>query len=209
VRDQREWLRVTLSSIGDGVIACDTQCRITFINPVAESLTGWKTEEALGQPITTILRLINEKTHEQAGDIAEQVLREGRIVALANHTALLTRDGREIPIEDSAAPISDELGQVTGAVLVFHDVTGRRRAIDQLKESEARLRLLSGTAGRLLAADNPQTVVNELCQAVMDHLDCQAFFNFLADESTGRLRLNACAGIPTRKFANSNGSTMA
>jgi len=196
VRDQREWLRVTLSSIGDGVIACDTQRRITFINPVAASLTGWKTEEALGQPITTILRLINEKTHEQAGDIGEQVLREGRIVALANHTALLTRDGREIPIEDSAAPISDELGQVTGAVLVFHDVTGRRRAIDQLTESEARLRLLSGTAGRLLTADNPETVVDELCQAAMDHLDCQAFFNFLADESTGRLRLNACAGIP-------------
>jgi hypothetical protein len=81
-------------------------------------------------------------------------------------------------------------------VLVFHDVTQRRRATNQLKESEARLRLLSGTAGRLLAAENPETVVNELCQAVMDHLDCQAFFNFLADESTGRLRLNACAGIP-------------
>ena len=178
------------------MIACDTERRVTFLNPVAESLTGWKTDEALGKPIATILRLINEQTHEPAGDIAEQVLREGRVVALANHTALHTRDGREIPIEDSAAPISDEQGKVAGAVLVFHDVTQRRRAIDQLKESEARLRLLSGTAGRLLAADNPQTVVNELCQGVMDHLDCQAFFNFLADEPTGRLRLNACAGIP-------------
>ena len=195
VRDQREWLRVTLSSIGDGVIACDTERRVTFLNPVAESLTGWKTDEALGKPIATILRLINEQTHEPAGDIAEQVLREGRVVALANHTALITRDGRQIPIEDSAAPITDDSGKVSGAVLVFHDVTQRRRAIDQLKESEARLRLLSGTAGRLLAAENPQTVVNELCQGVMDHLDCQAFFNFLADESTGRLRLNACAGI--------------
>jgi PAS domain-containing protein len=123
-------------------------------------------------------------------------LREGRVVALANHTALYTRDGRQVPIEDSAAPIADNLGKVTGAVLVFHDVTQRRRATNQLKESEARLRLLSGTAGRLLAAENPQTVVNELCQGVMQHLDCQAFFNFLADESTGRLRLNACAGIP-------------
>ncbi len=85
---------------------------------------------------------------------------------------------------------------MTGVVLVFHDVTQRRRATNQLQESEARLRLLSGTAGRLLAAENPQTVVNELCQEVMEHLDCQAFFNFLADESTGRLRLNACAGIP-------------
>ena len=196
VGEQREWLRVTLSSIGDAVIACDAERRITFINPVAESLTGWKTEEAIGQPIATVLRLINEQTHEPATDIAEQVLREGRVVALANHTALLTRDGRQVPIEDSAAPIADNLGKVTGAVLVFHDVTQRRRATNQLQESEARLRLLSGTAGRLLAAENPQTVVNELCQEVMQHLDCQAFFNFLADESTGRLRLNACAGIP-------------
>jgi two-component system CheB/CheR fusion protein len=196
VGEQREWLRVTLSSIGDAVIACDTERRITFINPVAGSLTGWKTEEALGQPIATVLRLINEKTHEPAADIAEQVLREGRVVALANHTALYTRDGREVPIEDSAAPIADNLGKVTGAVLVFHDVTQRRRATNQLKESEARLRLLSGTAGRLLAAENPQAVVNELCRKVMDHLDCQAFFNFLADQPSGRLRLNACAGIP-------------
>ena len=201
VRDQREWLRVTLSSIGDGVIACDTERRVTFLNPVAESLTGWKTDEALGKPIATILRLIKEQTHEPAGDIAEQVLREGRVVALANHTALITRDGRRIPIEDSAAPITDDSGKLSGAVLVFHDVTQRRRAIDQLKESEARLRLLSGTAGRLLAAENPQTVVNELCQGVMDHLDCQAFFNFLADESTGRLRLNACAGIPDEEVS--------
>ncbi len=196
VGEQREWLRVTLSSIGDAVIACDTGRRITFINPVAESLTGWKTEEALGQPIATVLRLINEQTHEPAADIAEQVLREGRVVALANHTALCTRDGHQVPIEDSAAPIADSLGKIAGVVLVFHDVTQRRRAINQMKESEARLRLLSGTAGRLLAAENPQTVVNDLCQGVMEHLDCQAFFNFLADESTGRLRLNACAGIP-------------
>ena len=87
----------------------------------------------------TVLRLINEQTREPAADIAEQVLREGRVVELANHTALVTRDGREVPIEDSAAPITDNAGNVTGAVLVFHDVTQRRRANDELKESEARL----------------------------------------------------------------------
>jgi two-component system CheB/CheR fusion protein len=139
VREQREWLRVTLSSIGDGVIVCDTGRRVTFLNPVAAALSGWKPEEALGQPIATVFRLINEETHEQAADIAEQVLREGRVLALANHTALVTRDGREVPIEDSAAPITDHRGEVAGAVLVFHDVTQRRRASDVLKESEARL----------------------------------------------------------------------
>ncbi|MBI5545393.1 MAG: PocR ligand-binding domain-containing protein [Deltaproteobacteria bacterium] len=139
VREQREWLRVTLSSIGDAVVACDTERRVTFLNPVAEALTGWRTEEALGQPIATVLRLVNEQTGEPGADIAEQVLREGRVVALANHTALVTRDGREVPIEDSAAPIADLLGKVAGAVIVFHDVTERRHATEQLKQSEARL----------------------------------------------------------------------
>jgi PAS domain S-box-containing protein len=139
VREQREWLRVTLSSIGDGVIACDTQRRVTFVNPVAEALTGWQAGEAQGQPLATVLRLVNERTGEPAADIAEQVLREGRVVELANHTVLVTRDGRQVFIEDSAAPIADDTGALTGVVFVFHDVTQRRHATDQLKESEARL----------------------------------------------------------------------
>jgi PAS domain S-box-containing protein len=162
VREQREWLRVTLSSIGDGIIACDTQRRVTFLNPVSESLTGWKAEEALGQPIATVLRLINERTREQGADIAEQVLREGRVVAMANHTALVTRDGREVPIEDSAAPITDTLGNTAGAVLVFHDVTQRRRVADELRESEARLRAANE---RLVEADQRK---NEFL-AVLSH----------------------------------------
>lgn len=162
VREQREWLRVTLSSIGDGVIACDTQRRITFLNPVSESLTGWKAEEALGQPIATVLRLINERTREQGADIAAQVLREGRVVAMANHTALVTRDGREVPIEDSAAPITNTFGNTAGAVLVFHDVTQRRRIADELRESEARLRAANE---RLVEADQRK---NEFL-AVLSH----------------------------------------
>ena len=136
VREQREWLRVTLSSIGDAVIACDTERRVSFLNPIAELLTGWKAEEAHGQPMTTVFRIINEQTRAPAADIAAQVLRERCVVALANHTAIVTRDGREIPIEDSAAPISDSSGEVTGAVLVFHDVTQRRRADKALRLSE-------------------------------------------------------------------------
>ena len=196
VREQREWLSVTLSSIGDGVIACDLERRVSFLNPVAGALTGWTSEEALGKPIATVLRLVNEQTRAPAADIVEQVLSEGRVVAMANHTALLARDGREVPIEDSAAPIADALGRVTGAVLVFHDVTQRRRALAELKENEARLRILSSTASQLLAVDDPQEVVNELCKRVMDSLGCQVFFNFLVDEDEGRLHLNASAGIP-------------
>jgi PAS domain S-box-containing protein len=326
--EQREWLRVTLSSIGDGVIACDVERRVTFLNPVASTLSGWTVDEALGQPIASVLRLINEETRAPAEDVIEEVLRHGRTVELANHTALLTRDGREVPIEDSAAPMTDALGKVTGVVLVFHDVTQRRRATGLLKESEtrlcraqaiahlgsweldlvtnhltwsdevyrifglepgfaasyqafleavhpddrasvdaaytqsvregldayesehrivrrstgevrtvhqkcqhwrdasgrivrsigmvhdvterkrasdalrlseARLRLLSGTAGRLLAEANPQALIDELCSRVMEHLGCEVFFNFLVDEAGSRLRLNACAGIPVEE----------
>ncbi|MFZ0943157.1 MAG: PAS domain S-box protein [Syntrophobacteraceae bacterium] len=142
VRRQREWLRVTLTSIGDGVIATDASGLITFINPVAEALTGWQVEEATGLPVQRIFRIINEKTREPLADIVEHVLREGIVVALANHSTLVSRDGREVPIEDSAAPIKDDTGKISGAVLVFHDVTGRRRAREALRASEEHYRSL-------------------------------------------------------------------
>ena len=138
LRQQREWLRVTLSSIGDAVIATDTEGRITFLNPVAVTLTGWQLEETLGQPIQDVFRIINEKTHAPAEDLVARVLNEKRVVGLANDTALVTKDGREVPIEDSAAPIKDSAGNVIGVVLVFHDVTEKRRAQAALIEAHER-----------------------------------------------------------------------
>ena len=138
LRRQREWLGVTLNSIGDAVIASDTSGRITFLNPVAVTLTGWQSEEALGQPFTSVFQIINEKTHEPGEDLVARVLNEKRVVALANDTALLTKDGREIPIEDSAAPILDSAGNIIGVVLVFHDVTERRRTQAALLKAHER-----------------------------------------------------------------------
>ncbi len=135
LRRQGEWLRVTLSSIGDAVIASDTEGRITFLNPIAVALTGWQLEEALGQPIQSVFRIINEKTHQPAKDLVARVLSEKRVVGLANDTALVTKDDREVPIEDSAAPILDSAGNVIGAVLVFHDVAEKRRAQAALREA--------------------------------------------------------------------------
>ena len=106
LRQQREWLRVTLTSIGDAVIATDANGRVTFVNPVAESLTGWKAEEASGQPVQCVCRIVNEQTGEPLEEPVVRVLREGRAVELANHAAVVTKDGRTIPIEDSAAPSS-------------------------------------------------------------------------------------------------------
>ncbi len=138
LRRQREWLRVTLSSIGDAVIASDTDGRITFLNPVAVTLTGWQFEETRGQPIRDVFRIINEKTHAPSEDLIARVLTEKRVVGLANDTALVTKDGREVPIEDSAAPILDTVGNVIGVVLVFHDVTEKRRAQAALREAHER-----------------------------------------------------------------------
>jgi PAS domain S-box-containing protein len=137
----REWLRVTLTSIGDAVIASDTEARITFLNPVAIALTGWSAEEALGQPISSVFKVINELTREPIEGPCLRVLKEKRAVALANHSALITKDGREIPVEDSAAPILDADGNVRGVVLVFHDVTERRHAENALRKSYQELEI--------------------------------------------------------------------
>ncbi len=132
---QREWLRVTLTSIGDGVIACDLEGRVTFINPVAASLTGWTAEDALGSPFRQVFVIINEKTRLPTEDILARALSERRAVAMANNTVLVARDGREIPVEDSAAPILDEAGLESGVVLVFHDVTEKRRSSRALRRA--------------------------------------------------------------------------
>ena len=149
LRDQREWLSVTLTSIGDAVMATDTEGRITLFNPTAAALTGWQIEEAVGQPVQTIFRVINEQTRQPAEDIVSRVVREGCMVALANHTALITRDDREVAIEDSAAPIRDGTGNLIGAVLVFHDVTEKRRMQDSLRESEERFRVMANSIPQL------------------------------------------------------------
>ena len=98
-------------------------------------------------------------------------------------------------VETSSGPM--RMGDsITGSVTVWHDITERTRAEESLRKSEARFKMLSETAGRLLESDDPQAIVNELCARVMEHLDCQAFFNFLVDDQSGRLRLNTSAGIP-------------
>jgi PAS domain S-box-containing protein len=134
-RRQREQLHTTLSSIGDAVIVTDTQGVVTFLNPVAQELTGWAPQEAAGRSLEDVFPIVNENTRQAAENPVAKVLREGVVVGLANHTVLLRKDGRETPIDDSAAPIRGEDGQVAGVVLVFRDVTEARRAV------EARLHL--------------------------------------------------------------------
>ena len=126
LREQSELLRITLSSIGDAVMATDAAGRVVFINPVAEALTGWPQAEAAGKALDDVFVIINEATRAPVESPVARVLREGMVVGLANHTLLVARDGTPRPIDDSGAPIRDAGGTILGVVLVFRDVTERR-----------------------------------------------------------------------------------
>lgn len=148
-RRARDWFLTTLSSIGDAVIATDPDGRVTFLNAVGQALTGWTQDEATGIPLDQVFVIQNEETGALVENPVTRVLREGGIVALANHTKLIARDGRQIPIDDSAAPIWDAEGKIAGVVLVFRDVTERKEAEDALRENQQALSLELAATQRL------------------------------------------------------------
>ena len=126
IDQQREWLHKTLCSIGDAVIATDVHARVTFLNGVAQTLTGWNEETATGQSLLEVFHIVNEQTRQPVENPALRAMQDGVIVGLANHTVLISKNRRDIPIEDSAAPIRNAAGDVIGSVLVFHDVSEKR-----------------------------------------------------------------------------------
>ncbi len=133
-REQRRWFEATLASIGDGVITTDLQGRILHANQVAQSLLGWTEQEMAGRSIDDVFRVVDELTREKVESPAAKVLREGSVVGLAEHAVLIARDGAEIPIDDSGAPIRGAKGGITGMVLVFRDVTARRKAEETVRQ---------------------------------------------------------------------------
>jgi PAS domain S-box-containing protein len=139
---QREWFSTTLSSIGDAVIATGTQGEVLLLNKGAEELTGWSQADAAGKPLSEVFNIINEHTRLPPPNPALRAIEEETVVRLANHTILIARNGVEKAIDDSAAPIRDEQGRILGAVLVFRDISERRRAEQALHESEQRYRSL-------------------------------------------------------------------
>jgi PAS domain S-box-containing protein len=193
VTAEQEWFRTTLSSIGDAVITADAQGRVSFLNPVAEALTGWKNSAAAGLPMEQVFHIINEQTLLPAENPVGRVLREGVTLGLANHTALVRPDGRILPIEDSAAPIQDAHGQTFGVVIVFHDVSEKRKAEQALHENQALLHaILEGTpdpiflkdrSSRMLLA-NPATlaVIGKPAERVIGKNDAE----FYDDPAAGR-----------------------
>jgi len=164
LRHQRDWLRVTLSSIGDAVIATDTSGTITFMNPSAASLTGWPAQEALGRHIDEVFRIIDEQTRQAVESPVVRVLRDGTVVSLADHTALTARDGNEIPIADSGAPIRSHDGTLHGVVLVFRDISERKRLEEQLRQAQKMEAI--GTLAGGIAHD-----FNNMLQAILGYTE--------------------------------------
>lgn len=147
LRAEKEILRVTLASIGDAVITTDPEGRITYLNPVAEQLTGWLSAAVQGVPLPQIFRILSEATRELVEDPVLSCLRDGTVKGLANNTLLIARNGSEISIDDSAAPIFASDGEVLGAVLIFRDVTEKRRLAEKLAE-QAKHDPLTGLVNR-------------------------------------------------------------
>ncbi len=154
LKEAEEWIATTLESIGDAVIATDTKGTIKFMNPVAEALTGWDETEAVGRHFEEVFNVVQEETGRPIESLVAKVLREGSVVTLADHTMLIARDGLKLPIDDSSAPIRDHKGNITGAVLVFHDITERRQAESALRESE------QFNSSMLTNSPNPVLVIN-------------------------------------------------
>jgi PAS domain S-box-containing protein len=180
LRESEQRWATTLASIGDAVIATDTTGNIIFMNGEAEELTGWTLSEASQKPVKTIFNIINEQTRLKVENPIDRVLREGVVVGLANHTLLIRKDGAEVSIDDSGAPIRDKDGKTTGVVLVFRDFTERKKAEEALRESEERL--------RFHAENTPLAVVEWDSNFVVTRWagDAPKIFGWTASETVGK-----------------------
>ena len=160
LRLREEKLAVTLNSIGDAVLATDAKRRVTRLNPIAERLTGWTHAEALGRPVEEVFHIINEETRAPAVIPVDEVLATGEIHGLANHTMIIARDGTELPIADSAAPIRDLAGRIIGVVLVFRDVRSEHAAQRALRDSDALNRaVLNSMMANIAVVDRHGTII--------------------------------------------------
>ncbi|HEX2916218.1 MAG TPA: ATP-binding protein [Chloroflexia bacterium] len=186
---QREWFAVTLSSIGDAVIATDMQGRVTFMNKVAQDLTEWPYSEAEGRSLEQIFPIINEYTREPVENPVHRVIRENKVVGLANHTLLITRDKREIPIDDSGAPIAGKAGLNRGIVLVFRDVTERKKA-------EAHQHFLDEASRELATSLDYQTTLQKVARLAVPFLADTCIIYVVKEEGNSLQRLEVVDANP-------------
>ncbi len=181
--ERREVFRVTLHSIGDAVITTDLHGSITALNEVAESLTGWSHDDALGQPLDRVFNIVNEATRQPVENPATRALREGVVVGLANHTVLIKKDGQECPIDDSAAPIRNEFGYVSGCVLIFRDVTAQRL----LERDRANQLLTTRLLASIVESSNDAIISKSLDGIIQSwNAAAEALFGYTAEQAIGK-----------------------
>ncbi len=191
LRESEQWLSTTLKSIGDGVIATDTAEIITFMNFVAEKLTGWSREEAVGRRLSEVFNIINEETRVRCENPFEKIIKTGGIVGLANNTVLVAKDGTERLIADSGAPICDEAHRILGTVLVFRDITEKRKMEEAiLKLKTEKMDSISILAGGIAHDFNNilTAILGNINLAKMHAMPGDEIFKILAEAEKASLR---------------------
>ena len=197
--DSREVFRVTLRSIGDGVITTDINGCVTYINGVAESLTGWSQQEARGKPLDVVFHIVNEVTRRPVPNPATRALHDGVVVGLANHTVLIKKNGEECPIDDSAAPIRNEQGYVSGCVLIFRDVTAQRQV-----EREKANQLLTARLLASIVESSNDAIISKSLDGIIQSWNAAAerLFGFTAEQAIGQ---HISLVIPPDRIAEEDG----
>ena len=193
-RDNSQWLATVVNSIGDGVIATDMEGRVVLMNPVAEQLTGWTQAQALGMPAVDVFDLVRAGSRGKADNPVESALQSGHKVVLGEDHLLVTRDGKRIPVDDSAAPIFDDMGKATGAVLVFRDVTERQQVERVLRQHTGELALLNQAAKAFNSSLDLDTVLETILDEVCDMLDGTAASIWLMDAEVGSMTCRQAVG---------------
>lgn len=176
LKANEKWLSTTLESIGDAVITTDKDGCITFMNPIAQKITEWKQDEALGKPLENIFKIINEETGNPVESPVTEVLQKGFITGIKDHTILITKNGRQIPIDDTSSPIKDDKNNINGIVLIFQDITERKNAEkekEQLLKEKARGELFGFllSAMPVFASNIPPQIRNNIAKSFSDRFE--------------------------------------
>ena len=201
LRQEQERYGITLRSIGDAIIVTDAEGRVQLLNPVAEALTGWSQHDAAGEPLETVFRIINEFSRQEVESPVAQVLRDGLVVGLANHTLLISKDGTERPVSDSGAPVREkEDGAISGVVLVFRDQTEERRA--QARERHLRQVLLAirNVNQLIVQEEDPERLISGACECLTATLGYRTCWIELSDSEGKGLAMSTATGFEEGTF---------